>query len=163
MLRAIYPGSFDPPTMGHMDIIERSCRLVDRLVVAVGFNPSKASGLFGVEERIEMLVESCRHLPNIEVQTFGGLLVEYAHSQGASVMIRGLRAISDFESEFQMAQINRHLNDEIETLFMMTNWEHSFLSSSVVREVASLGGDVSGLVPPPVERFLREKFAIHSD
>lgn len=157
-LKAIYPGSFDPPTMGHMDIIERVSRLIDELVVVVGRNPQKGEPLFSVDERIEMLTESCSHLDNVRVESFGGLLIDYAIKEGASVIIRGLRAVSDFEGEFQMAQMNRRLSDNIETLFVMTNWEHSYLSSSAVREVADLGGPYAGLVPVPVERRLKAQY-----
>lgn len=150
---AIYPGSFDPPTFGHLDIVERAARLFDRLIVAVGRNRGK-SGFLTVEERMEALLKSVQHLPNVQVQSFDGLLIQFAQSHGASALIRGLRAISDFEYEFQMAMINRRLSHEIETVFLMTNWEHSYLSSSIVREVATLGGDISEMVPEPVRQIV---------
>lgn len=150
---AIYPGSFDPPTFGHLDVVERAARLFDRLIVAVGRNRGK-SGFLTVDERIDALVKSVRHLPNVQVESFDGLLIEFARSQGASALIRGLRAISDFEYEFQMAMINRRLSQEIESVFLMTNWEHSYLSSSIVREVATLGGDIAEMVPEPVRQIV---------
>lgn len=155
---AVYPGSFDPPTNGHVDIIVRAARLFPRLIVAVGENPQKRA-LFSVEERVEMLREICQELGlgNVEVEAFSGLLVDFAKRVGASVVIKGLRAVSDFEYEFQQALMNRNL-EGVETLFMPTSTEWSFLSSSIVKEVASLGGDVRGLVPGAVARRLEEKF-----
>ncbi|MFQ3586554.1 MAG: pantetheine-phosphate adenylyltransferase [Fimbriimonadaceae bacterium] len=150
---AIYPGSFDPPTFGHLDIVERAARLFDRLIIAVGRNRGK-SGFLSVDERMDALLKSVHHLPNVQVESFDGLLIPYAQSHGASALIRGLRAISDFEYEFQMAMINRRLSQEIETVFLMTNWEHSYLSSSIVREVATLGGDISEMVPEPVRQIV---------
>ena len=150
---AIYPGSFDPPTLGHLDVIERATRLFDRLVVAVGRNSAKAP-LFSVEERMEALKQSVAHLPNVEVDSFSGLLIEYAAQMGAKSLVRGLRATADFEYEFQMAMINRRLEGDIETVFLMTSWEHSYLSSSMVREVALLGGRYEEFVPPPVANLI---------
>lgn len=155
--RAVYPGSFDPPTVGHMDIIERAALLFEELIVAVAVNTDKTP-LFTVEERLQMLRESCAHLPNVRSETFQGLLVDFVHQIGARIIIRGLRAISDFEYEFQMASMNRRLREEIDTLFLMTSWEHAYLSSSLVKEVARLGGDVRGLVPPPVMPYLQKRF-----
>lgn len=146
---AIYPGSFDPPTLGHLDVIERAARLFDTLIVAVGVNSQKRP-LLSVEDRMEALRQSTIHLPNVTVDGFSGLLVEYVQSQGAKSIVRGLRATADFEYEFQMAMVNRRLNPNIDTVFLMTKWEHSYLSSSIVREVAVLGGDYSGLVSPAV-------------
>jgi pantetheine-phosphate adenylyltransferase len=152
---AIYPGSFDPPTYGHMDIVERSSRLFDRLVIAVGVNSAKKSFLT-TEQRVDVLSRATAHLPNVTVQSFQGLLVKYAESQGARTIVRGLRATADFEYEFQMAMVNRRLTEDIETMFLMTKWEHSYLSSSIVREVAVLGGDFSEMVPPVVAEVLRQ-------
>jgi pantetheine-phosphate adenylyltransferase len=146
---AIYPGSFDPPTHGHMDVIERAARLFDELIVAVGVNSSKTPFLTA-DERMQVLRSSVAHLPNVQVDSFRGLLVQYAESKGAKAIVRGLRATSDFEYEFQMAMVNRRLTEEIETVFLMTKWEHSYLSSSIVREVAMLGGDITDMVPSSV-------------
>jgi len=154
---AIYPGSFDPITNGHLDIIERSSRLFDRLIVAVLKNPHKKS-LFTVEERIEMIKGAVSHIKNVEVDYFSGLLVDFARKKNAKIIVKGLRAVSDFEYELQMALMNKKLYGEIETVFIMTNTKYSFLSSSIVKEVASFGGCVKDLVPPMVEEKLREKF-----
>ncbi|MCG0274658.1 MAG: pantetheine-phosphate adenylyltransferase [Thermosediminibacteraceae bacterium] len=154
---AIYPGSFDPITNGHLDIIERSSRLFDRLIVAVLKNPNKKS-LFTVEERIEMIKGAVSHIKNVEVDHFSGLLVDFARKKNAKIIVKGLRAVSDFEYELQMALMNKKLYGELETIFIMTNTKYSFLSSSIVKEVASLGGCVKDLVPPVVEEKLREKF-----
>lgn len=161
IMKAIYPGSFDPVTNGHLDIIERAANLFDELVVAVAPNIDKKA-LFTVEERLEMLREVCKEIPNVTVDSFTGLLVRYAAEQNASVIIKGLRALSDFEFEFEMALMNRRLDSGIETVFMMTNAEYSYLSSSIVKEVASFGGSVSGLVPKVVEERLISKFSIRS-
>lgn len=150
---AIYPGSFDPPTLGHMDVIERAARLFDRIIVSVGVNSAKQP-LLSPEQRMDALRESVAAFPNVEVASFSGLLVDYAVVTGAKAIVRGLRATADFEYEFQMAMMNRRLNEDIETVFLMTKWEHSYLSSSIVKEVALLGGDYSGLVPEPVARML---------
>lgn len=150
---AVYPGSFDPVTNGHLDVIARASRLFDRVVVAVGRNSGK-SALFTADERVELLRESCRALPNVEAVSFSGMLVEFARSRGASVLIKGLRAISDFEYEFQMALANRHLAPDIETMFLMTSAEYQFLSSSIVKEIARVGGDVGPLVPEVVAQRL---------
>ena len=144
---AVYPGSFDPPTLGHLDIVERGAQLFDRLVVAVGRNSSKEPFL-SAEERVGVLRDSCAHLPNVEVEPFDGLLVDYVRSKGAHSIVRGLRAVADFEYEFQIAMVNRKIAPEIDSVFLMTHWDYSYLSSSVVREVARLGGDVTALVPP---------------
>ncbi|MCA1831331.1 MAG: pantetheine-phosphate adenylyltransferase [Actinobacteria bacterium] len=155
-LTAIYPGTFDPVTNGHLDIIERAARHVARLVVAVSQNPSKTP-LFSLEERIALAKEVTASIEHVEVDSFDGLLVEYAGRKGAKVLIKGLRAVSDFEYEMQMAQMNVRLA-EVETLFMVASPRHSFLSSSLVKEVARLGGDVEGLVPPEVARRMKERF-----
>ena len=153
---AIYPGSFDPPTNGHLDLIERGSKIFDHLVVAILRNPEK-DPLFSVEERVEMLREVAQHCRNVEVDTFGGLLVDYAVRRQARVIIRGIRAISDYEYELTMALMNRKLDPNLETVFMMPAVAYTFLSSRLVREVCRLGGDVRSLVPPAVEERLRAK------
>ena len=158
---ALYPGSFDPITYGHLNLIKRGVKLFDRLVVAVAQNVRK-QGLFTVEERMAMIGEAVGDVDEkqrIEIDTFQGLLVDYAQRRGATVILRGLRAVSDFEFEFQMAHMNRRLGPGLETVFMMTGEEHFYVSSQLVREIASFGGSVSGLVPDNVERLLKEKFA----
>ncbi len=155
---AIYPGSFDPVTLGHEDIARRGLRLADRVVVAVAHTPTQTKRpLFSVEERLEMLADVFADEPRIEAQTFEGLLVDFAAGLGATVVLRGLRAVSDFEYEFQMAQMNRELRPELETVFLTTHHDHAFLSASLVREVSSLGGDVGNFVSPSVLRRLRER------
>lgn len=149
----IYPGTFDPPTLGHLDVIERASRLFDEIVVAVGVNSSKKP-LLTTEQRIEALSGATAELANVKVESFEGLLVEYAASKGAKSIVRGLRATADFEYEFQMALVNRRLNEGIDTVFLMTGWEHSYLSSSIVREVAQLGGDYSEFVHPAVAKVV---------
>ena len=156
MLRGIYPGSFDPVTLGHIDIIERSSKMVDELIVGVLQNKAKTP-LFSVEERVKMLKEVTKHLTNVKIVAFEGLLVEFAKQMEAKVIIRGLRAITDFEYELQMAQTNHKLEPEIETIFLTTNLEYSFLSSSTVKEVASFGGDISQFVPDVIEKKIQEK------
>ena len=152
---AIYPGSFDPPTLGHLDVIGRAARLFDGLVVSVGRNAGK-SPLLGVEARCEALRLATEHLGNVRVDAFDGLLVDHATALGATAIVRGLRATADFEYEFQMTLVNRRLRHEVETVFLMTSPEHSYLSSSFVREVALLGGDFAGMVPSGVADLLRE-------
>jgi len=152
----VYPGSFDPVTRGHEDLIRRSLAFVDRVIVAVAVNVAKAP-LFTLEERRALLRETIR-LPHVEVQSFDGLLVEFARSVGASVIVRGLRAVSDFEYEFQMALMNRTLDPTLETVFLVPAFDLTYLSSSLVREVARFGGDVSQLVQPAVQQALRKKF-----
>jgi pantetheine-phosphate adenylyltransferase len=153
---AVYPGSFDPITNGHLDLVERAARLCDRLIVAVLRNEEKQP-LFTVEERMEMLHETVRGYPNVEVDSFDGLLVDYARRRGAAVLVRGIRAISDYEYELQMALMNRRLCPDVETIFLMSGEAYSFLSSRIVKEVIRLGGDISGLVPAPVEARLRDR------
>ncbi|MBI1955288.1 MAG: pantetheine-phosphate adenylyltransferase [Acidobacteria bacterium] len=153
---AIYPGSFDPTTNGHLDLIERGSKIFDKLIVAVLHNAGK-SPLFSLEERVEMLQEVIQHCPNVSVDTFDGLLVDYAVRRQARVILRGIRAISDFEYEMQMALMNRKLDPNLETVFMMPAVAYTFLSSRLVREVCQLGGDIRGLVPPLVEERLRAK------
>lgn len=151
---AIYPGSFDPLTNGHVDIILRGARLFDRIIVAILHNSEK-SPLFSVQERVDTAREVFRHEPTVEVDTFGGLLVEFARNKGAHVIVRGLRAVSDFEYEFQMALMNRRLAPDIETVFMMPAESYTYISSRLIREVFALGGPIEGLVPPEVEIRLR--------
>ena len=153
---AVYPGTFDPITNGHLDIIERGSRLFDRVVIAILSNVEKAP-LFTLSERVDLIKDSVSPMRNVSVETFSGLLVDYVHSRRAHVIVRGLRAISDFEYEFQMALMNRRLDPEVETVFMMPAEAYSYLSSRLVKEVASLGGDVSGLVPPPVARAISRR------
>ena len=153
---AIYPGSFDPLTNGHVDIIQRGSRFFDRIIVAVLLNVEKAP-LFSVSERVEIAKEVFRDRPTVEVDTFDGLLVEYARSRRASFIVRGLRAVSDFEYEMQMALMNRHLSPDVETIFMMPAEPYTYVSSRLVKEVVALGGSVNGLVPELVERHLRDK------
>jgi pantetheine-phosphate adenylyltransferase len=153
---AIYPGSFDPLTNGHVDIIQRGSGLFDRIIIAILLNVEK-SPLFTVEERVEIAREVFSKYPNVEVDTFDGLLVEYARRRGAGVIVRGLRAISDFEYEMQMALMNRHLNPDVETVFMMPAETYTYVSSRLVKEVVALGGSVTKLVPSVVEQRLREK------
>lgn len=154
---AIYPGSFDPVTLGHLDIIERAAKIGDELIVAVLMNGSKFP-LFSVEERVRMLKEVTRHIDNVRVMSFSGLLVDFAKECNANIIIRGLRAITDFEYELQMAQTNHILNDKIDTVFLTSNLEYSYLSSSTVKEVASFGGDISKFVPEYVIDRIYKKY-----
>ncbi|MDM8552576.1 pantetheine-phosphate adenylyltransferase [Desulfobacterales bacterium HSG2] len=154
---AIYPGSFDPVTKGHLDIIERGLKLFDRIVVTILCNPSKKS-LFTVEERVEMLEISLKDFQNIEIDTYFGLLVDYVVRRDAHAILRGMRAVSDFEYEFQMALMNRKLKRDIETVFMMTSLRWIFTSSSIIKEAAKFGGDIEEMVPRVVNQKLKEKF-----
>lgn len=155
-MRAIYPGSFDPVTYGHLDIIKRSSKLVDELIVGVLNNNAK-SPLFSTKERVRMLEEVTKDIPNVKIVTFEGLLVDFAKQMDAGMVIRGLRAITDFEYELQMAQTNHKLATELETIFLTTSLEYSFLSSTIVKEVATFGGDISQFVPEYVSRRIAEK------
>lgn len=155
---ALYPGSFDPVTHGHLNLVSRGLKLFDRVIIAVASNARK-SPLFSVQERVRLIQESLGDNDRVEVDIIDGLLVHYAEKKGASCIMRGLRAVSDFEYEFQLAHMNRRLAGGLETVFMMTGEEHFYVSSQMVREVASLGGNVQGLVPPHVEDALKEKFA----
>lgn len=157
MLRAMYPGSFDPITNGHLDIIGRASTMFDQLIVAILRNPNK-SPLFTVEERREMLCQSVAEWPNVQVEVFHGLLVNFAREKECRIVVRGLRAISDYEYETQIALINRKLAPEIETIFLTTSAQFSYLNSTVVKEIAQFGGCVRELVPPIVEKKLKEKF-----
>jgi pantetheine-phosphate adenylyltransferase len=157
VITALVPGSFDPPTNGHLDIIGRCAGIFDRVVVAVANNPSK-SPLFDAAERVALLEESCAAWGNVEAQSFDGLLVDVVHQVGADVIVKGLRVVTDFEYELQLAQMNRHLSGTV-TLFVPTNPEFGYLSSSLVKEVAAFGGAVEGLVPPNVARALKERLA----
>src|SRR5947207_6512938 len=158
MRRAIYPGSFDPVTNGHLDVIERGRKLFDEVIVAVAQNDEKQA-LFPLEERLELLKESIGKIDNVRIAKFEGLLVEFAMAQQANAVIRGLRAVSDFEFEFQMALMNRKLETAVETIFLMPKEEYTYLSSRIIKEIARLGGDVSGFVPRAVAKALAKKFA----
>ena len=157
-IRAVCPGSFDPVHHGHLDIIRRASRSFDHVTIACMRNISKGGGLFALDERLEMLEEVTGDLPNVELAVFKGLLVEFAHEHHISVIVKGLRAVSNFENELQMAQMNRSIGN-VETMFISTNPEHSFLSSSLVKEVARFGGDVSDFVPTYVAKRLADKYA----
>ena len=154
---AIYPGFFDPITNGHLSIVDRALKIFDKLIIAILNNPQKAP-LFSVEERIHMIQQSVKGRTNIEVDTFDGLLVDYAVKKDSNVVIRGLRALSDFEYEFQMALMNRKLNRHIQSIFLMTDYKWFYTSSTIIKEAACFGGDISGLVPKVVNQKLKEKF-----
>jgi len=156
--RAIYPGSFDPVTNGHLDVIQRAAKLFDEVIVAVAFNEQKRS-LFAVEERVTLIRETTTGVANVRVARFDGLLVDFARNEGATAVVRGLRAVSDFEFEFQMALMNRKLEPEIETIFMMPAEKYTYLSSRIVKEIGRLGGNVDAFVPVSVAAALRQKFA----
>lgn len=157
MKRAIYPGSFDPVTLGHMDIISRASRVVDELIVAVLINSAKKP-LFSVEERVSMLEEMTKDIPNVKVKSFDGLLVDYARSEKADFIIRGLRAVTDFEYELQIAQSNHIINPQVDTLFLTTSLEYAYLSSTIVKEIASYGGDISKFVPEQLKERIYTKY-----
>ena len=159
MRTAIYPGSFDPLTNGHLDVAQRAAKLFDRVVVAVAKNEDKYP-LFTLDERLAQVKQAVRHLPGVEADTFDGLLIEYVVERKAQAIVRGLRAVSDFEFEFQLALMNRKLNENIETIFMMPKDTYTFLSSRIVKEIARLGGDVSPFVPAHVKTALAKKFAV---
>ena len=156
MNKAIYPGSFDPVTLGHLDIIERTSKMFDRVIIGVLNNKSK-SPLFSVEERVNMLKEVTANLPNVEVQSFEGLLIDFVRKNDARVIVRGLRAITDFEYELQMAQTNRVIAPEVDTIFLTTNLRYSYLSSRIVKEIAEFDGEISAFLHPAVAEKVREK------
>lgn len=156
MRTAIYPGSFDPLTNGHLDVIERAIKLFDRVVVAVAKNESKQP-LFTLKERLDLVRQSVKHLKGVEADSFDSLLVDYVESRQAQAIVRGLRAVSDFEFEFQLALMNRKLNEKVETIFMMPKDTYTFLSSRIIKEIGRLGGDISGFVPDPVQKALLAK------
>ncbi|MBI5896024.1 MAG: pantetheine-phosphate adenylyltransferase [Desulfobacterales bacterium] len=157
---AVYPGSFDPVTYGHIDIVQRGIKLFDRIIVAILNNPAK-NALFPVEERLEMLRESMADIPGLTFDSFDGLLVDYANNHGAQAILRGMRAVSDFEHEFQLALMNRKLNRDVETVFLMTGMRWFFTSSSIIKEAALFGGDISDMVPPNVYQRVRDKLKNH--
>ena len=159
MKTAIYPGSFDPVTLGHYDIIERSSQIFDRLIVGV-LNNSAKSPLFSVEERVKMLKDVTKELPNVEIKSFDGLLIDFARENQAQVIVRGLRAVTDFEYELQMAQMNRVIAPEIDTRGLTTNLKYAYLSSSIAKEVAMYGGDISAFLDPAVEREVQKKCSV---
>lgn len=156
MRTAVYPGSFDPITNGHLDVIQRAARLFDRVIVAVAINESKTP-MFSMAQRKDLTARAVEHLPNVEVDTFTGLLVDYVEAKKGEAVIRGLRAVSDFEFEFQLALMNRKLNEKVETIFMMPKETYTFISSRMIKEVARLGGDISSFVPKHVEQALHKK------
>ena len=157
---AVCPGSFDPVTLGHVDIINRASKLFDKVIVLVSYNPSKTTASFSVDERMEMIKKVTTHLANVEVDSNTGLLADYLKKTGACAIVKGLRAVSDFEYEFQMALANKKLYDDAETVFLTTNSENMYLSSSVVKEIASLGGDISGLVPTEILETINNRLYI---
>ena len=157
-MKAVYPGSFDPVTFGHLDIIQRAAKVVDELIIGVIVNKAKKSQLFTLEERVSMLKEATKEYPNVTVKMFDGMTIDFARENGARLIIRGLRAVTDFESEMQIAQTNHSLDSNIDTMFFTTSLEYSFLSSTVVKEVASYGRDTSKFVPEVVQKAFREKF-----
>lgn len=161
-ITAIYPGTFDPITNGHLDILQRSLRLFNHIILGIGPNPKKTA-LFSIDERIEMVEEAIKDLPNVTVEVFDGLLVDFAKKKGAPAIIRGLRAVSDFEYEFQMALMNRKLDDKIETVFLMPSEEYSYLTSTIIKVVSSLNGDISSLVPTHVHTILKNRFKDRKD
>lgn len=157
MRMAVYPGTFDPVTNGHLDIVQRATKLFDRVILAVAEENYK-NNLFSLEERVRLLRESTSSLPNVVVESFGGLLMDYVQARGACAIVRGLRAISDFEYEFQLSMMNKKLSEEVETVFLMTSSENLFVSSSIIKQVAALGGCIHGLVPLQVEAALHARY-----
>ncbi|MGM0499268.1 MAG: pantetheine-phosphate adenylyltransferase [Bacillota bacterium] len=157
--KIVYPGSFDPVTNGHLDIVERAAKIFDEVIVSVFCNPNKEP-VFTMNERVEMLKKATKDFNNVRIDSFSGLTTKYVHSIGGEAILRGLRAVSDFEGEFQMASMNKHLDDEIETIFLMTDTKYAFLSSSVIKEAAYFDGDIKELVPDFVYHKLRDKFIV---
>lgn len=155
--KIVYPGSFDPVTNGHLDIVERAAKIFDEVIISVFYNPNKEP-VFTMDERVEMLKIATKKLDNVKVDSFSGLTTKYVHSIGGEAILRGLRAVSDFEGEFQMASMNKHLDEEIETIFLMTDTKYAFLSSSVIKEAAYFDGNIKELVPDFVYQKLRNKF-----
>ena len=155
MSLAIYPGSFDPITKGHIDVLKKAVKIFDKVIIAVSINPAK-NAMFSIEERIDMIKQSIEEMKNVEVDSFNGLTAEYARKKGAKAIIRGLRAVSDFEYEMQMAQMNNSLYDEIETVFLVPKSKYNFISSSIVKEVSKLGGDIDKFVTAPVSKYLTD-------
>ena len=155
---AVYPGSFDPFTNGHLDVVERALGIFDRLIVAVAANPDKRQPLFSVDERVQLIKDAVQGHDRVEVSSYTGLTVEYARSRGATTLVKGLRAYSDFDAELQQALMNRKLAPDIHTVFLMSSFAHIFVSSSILKDIASYGGNVSDLVPPSVAKALKEKF-----
>ncbi|HYG44219.1 MAG TPA: pantetheine-phosphate adenylyltransferase [Bordetella sp.] len=162
MITAVYPGTFDPLTRGHEDLVRRAASLFDKVVVGIAYSRNKKP-FFSIEERVEIAREVLGHYPNVEVQSFAGLLKDFVREQNGRVIVRGLRAVSDFEYEFQMAGMNRHLLPEVETMFMTPSDQYQFISGTIVREIAQLGGDVSKFVFPSVERWLQAKAKEHRE
>ena len=155
---AVYPGSFDPFTNGHLDVVERALGIFDRLIVAVAANPDKRQPLFSVDQRVQLIKDAVQGHDRVEVSSYTGLTVEYARSRGATTLVKGLRAYSDFDAELQQALMNRKLAPDIHTVFLMSSFAHIFVSSSILKDIASYGGNVSDLVPPSVAKALKEKF-----
>ncbi len=153
---AVYPGTFDPLTFGHLDLIERGSKVFDGVIVAIGVNPAKRP-LFSVEERKQMISDHTKHLKNITVDSFEGMLVDYLHNKNINIILRGIRTVSDFEYEFQMALTNRTVRKDIETVFIMASEKYSFLNSGLIKEAVSLGGDVSAFIPPDIGKLLKER------
>jgi len=155
MSLAIYPGSFDPITKGHIDVLKKAAKIFDKVIIAISINPSK-KGMFSIEERLDMIKQSVIDISGVEIDSFSGLTAQYAKEKGANAIIRGLRAVSDFEYEMQMAQMNNSLYDEVETIFLVPKSKYNFISSSIVKEVAFLGGDINKFVTPPVSKYLTD-------
>ncbi|HCN20386.1 MAG: pantetheine-phosphate adenylyltransferase [Planctomycetes bacterium RIFCSPHIGHO2_02_FULL_50_42] len=156
MTKAVYPGTFDPLTFGHLDVVERGSKVFDEVIVAIGINPIKEP-LFSVEERKQMIADHIKHLKNVKVDSFEGMLVDYLRKKNIHIILRGIRTVSDFEYEFQMALTNRAVRKDIETIFIMTSEQYSFLNSTLIKEAASLGGDVSAFVPADIEKSLKKR------
>ena len=161
MIKALYPGTFDPITKGHLDVIERSCKLFSQITILIAFHNEK-NPLFSVEERMKMIVDATKGMDNIKVDSYDGLLVDYAQRHDMKIIIRGLRAISDFEYEFQMALMNRKISKDVETIFFVPHESYTYLSSGLIKQIIAVGGDVSAFVPPAVNEYLKAKFNTHT-